>query len=166
LAQRFSLARLFAGALAVVLAVGAPVGAFAVDDLDDHDPGKLNLNTTVLVNESVGGGSTGDFAIRGSLFSDRLIATADELRARASARLNVVDTLDFAPSDVSSIDFAPVRAGLFNGYTSRDVPQAARDDEQASPVFLGAAAVAAVPLMLLAGVLLGRYWGRRKKATS
>lgn len=158
-------ARFAAGALAVAVAVGAPALAFAADGDDDGDTGQLNLNTTVLVNDAVGAGSTGDFAIRGSLFAQDLTARADARRVAIAERLNAVDTLDFASSESTGIDYRPVRAGLFEDYSSQGALEVTRDDENMSSMVVVAAAVVIVPVVLMAGALLGRFWVRRRKTT-
>ena len=152
------------GALAVTVAVSAPASAFA--DEDGDDAGQLGLNTTVLVNDSVGTGSLGEFAIRGSLFSADLSARVQEQREAAADRLTVARTLDFAHGDTSTVDYRPVRAALFEGYTSQEGPRAAQERNEASPAFFGVAAVIAVPRVLGAGLLAGRLWARRKRAAS
>ena len=162
--QRSLLVRsFFAGALAVAVTVGAPAFAFAADDSDDDGAGQLSLNSTVLINESVGAGSTGDFAIRGSLFSEDLSARVQEQREAAAERLRVVDALDFGRMGTSAGDYQPVRAALFGGYSPQELPQTAGEEAEVSPALFGVAAVVAVPLVLVAGVLLGRFWVRRKR---
>lgn len=153
----------FAGALAVAVTVGAPAFTFAADDADEDGAGQLSLNTAVLINESVGAGSTGDFAIRGSLFSEDLSARVHQQREAAAERLSVVATLDFERMETSAGDYQPVRAALFGGYSPHELPQTAGEKVEVSPAFYGAAAVVAVPLVLVAGVLLGRFWVRRKR---
>ncbi|NRD09445.1 hypothetical protein [Rathayibacter agropyri] len=91
------------------MTVSAPAFAFASDD---DGEGRLNLDTTVLVNESVGAGSTGDFAIRGDLFSADVSARAHKEQEAAAGRLTVANTLDFAHVETSVADYQQVRAAL------------------------------------------------------
>ncbi|MHC2187344.1 malonyl CoA-acyl carrier protein transacylase, partial [Rathayibacter agropyri] len=119
---------------------------------------------TVLVNESMGAGSTGDFAIRGDLFSADVSARAHKEQEAAAGRLTVANTLDFAHVETSVTDYQQVRAALFGDYSSREAPTATQEESEASPVLYGAAAAVVVPLVLVAGVLLGRFWARRKRA--
>ncbi|MHC2187080.1 hypothetical protein ACVLV4_002747 [Rathayibacter agropyri] len=90
------------------MTVSAPAFAFASDD---DGEGRLNLDTTVLVNESMGAGSTGDFAIRGDLFSADVSARAQKEQEAAAGRLTVANTLDFAHVE-TSVDYQQVRAAV------------------------------------------------------
>lgn len=157
---------LCAGATAAAFVVGltiAPAVVAAADDPDDA--GKLSLNTTVLVNDSVGAGSSGEFAIRSSLFSDRLSAWADEQRKRSAERLGAVGALDFTRSPSARDEYQSVRAGLFQDYSS-DVIASSREELQDSSVLVGMLAVVVVPPVLVAGVVLGRFWARRRRVAS
>lgn len=151
------------GALAIGLTIGAPTALAVTDDSDGA--GKLSLNTTVLVNDSVGTGSSGEFAIRSSLFSDRLSARADQQRARSVERLNVVEHLDFAGPRPTGERYQSVRAALFEDYSS-DVIASSSDQREESPVLFGVLAAVAVPLVLVGGFVLGRFWARRSRAAS
>lgn len=152
-----------AGALAVVLTVGSPAVSAVADDPDDA--GKLSLNTTVLVNESVGAGSSGEFPIRSSLFSDRLSARAEQQRSRSAERLGIVEHLDFTETRSSGEQYQSVRAALFEGYSS-DVLASSSEEQRESPVPFGMILVVAVPLVLAGGIMLGRFWARRGRVTS
>lgn len=154
-----------AGALVVVLAAGGPAAGAAADDSDDA--GKLNLNTTVLVNESVGAGSSGEFAVRSSLFSDRLSRRAAEQREKAIERLTVVETLNFAARKPPGEEYHTVRAALFERYSS-DVIASAQNEHAESSAGLGmpVAVAVALPLVLLAGFVLGRFRVRRRRVSS
>jgi hypothetical protein len=156
-------AGLAAGALAVVLTVGSPAVSAVADDSDDA--GKLSLNTTVLVNESVGAGSSGEFPIRSSLFSDRLSARAELQRSRSAERLGIVERLDFAESRSSGEQYQSVRAVLFEGYSS-DVIASTSDEREESAVPFSVIFLVAVPLVLVGGIVLGRLWARRSRVTS
>lgn len=157
--------RFFAGAFAVVMMVSAPAVAFAAENVDGDESGQLNLNATVLVNESIGVGSTGDFAIRGRLFSAKLDAKTQEQREAAVERLRAVETLDFAQRQTSVVDYQPMRSGLFEEYKPQNVLQGSQENAEVSPALFGIAAVVAVPLVLVGGVLLGRFWARRKRVS-
>ncbi|PPF10261.1 hypothetical protein C5C31_07115 [Rathayibacter rathayi] len=143
-----------------MLTVSAPAAAFAIDD---DGEGRLDLDTHVLVNESVGTASSGDFKIRGDLFSADVSARAQEEQEAAAGRLTTATTLDFARVE-TSVNYQQVRAALFGDYSSRDALKATPEKSEASPVSYGAAAAVAVPVVLVAGVLLGRLWARRKRA--
>ena len=152
-------AGLAAGALAVVLTVGSPAVSAVADDSDDA--GRLSLNTTVLVNESVGAGSSGEFPIRSSLFSDRLSARAERQRSQSAERLGIVEHLDFARTRSSGEQFQSVRAALFEGYSSDVIAGSSVEHEQ-SPGPFAVIFVVAVPLVLVGGIVLGRFWARRR----
>ncbi|WP_460631274.1 hypothetical protein [Leifsonia lichenia] len=125
----------------------------------------MDLNTNVLINESVGTGTAGDFAIRGRLFSADLAARAREQREASAERLGVVDTLTFAPTGVDAGEYQAVRAALFDGYTT-EVLSEAREARTESPALYALALVIGVPLALVAGLSLGRLRGRRKRAST
>ncbi|AZZ55990.1 hypothetical protein [Rathayibacter iranicus] len=143
------------------MTVSAPAVAFAADD---DGEGRLDLDTNVLVSESVGSGSTGGFAIRGDLFSADVSARAHKEQEAAADRLRVATTLDFTRVETSAVDYQQVRAALFGDYSSREALTATQAESEAAPVSYGAAAAVAVPVVLVAGVLLGRFWVRRKRA--
>ncbi|MDR6865514.1 hypothetical protein J2Y69_000096 [Microbacterium resistens] len=163
--QSLLLRSLVVGALAIAMMAGAPAVSFAADGVDDDDAGQLTLDTAVLVDDSVRAGSAGDFAIRGALFSADLSTRAHERREMLAERLQVVGTLDFVGTSSGAVDYQPVRTALFDEYSSV-VLKPGQQDSEASPTFSGAAAVVAVPLVLVAGVLLGRFWARRRRSTS
>lgn len=156
-------AGLIACALAVGSTVGSPAAPAVADDSDDA--GKLSLNTTVLVNESVGAGSSGEFPIRSSLFSDRLSTRADQQQARSTERLSVVESLNFAEARSSGQQYQSVRAALFEDYSS-DVIASSPGDREESSALLGVMAVVVVPLVLVGGIVLGRLWARRRRPAS
>lgn len=145
------------------MAAGAPAIAAEADDSDDA--GKLRLNATVLVNDSVGAGTAADFPIRGRLFSERLYARIDEQREVSAERLTGVKELNFAKPEPSGDQYQLTRATLFQNYSSSVIASKQRDGEESSAL-LGIVAVLAVPLMLTAGIGLGRFWARRRRATS
>lgn len=145
------------------MAASAPAVVALADDSDDA--GRLRLNTTVLVNDSVGAGSAGDFPIRISLFSDRLSGRIDEQRARSAERLTRVEGLTFAKLTSSGDPYRPVRAALFENYSSTVIASKQREGEKTS-IWVGVIAVLAVPLVLAAGIGLGRFWARRRRAAS
>lgn len=161
--DRFIVRTSAAAALAVGLATCASSVSAEADDSDDA--GKLSLNTTVLVNESAGTGSSGEFAIRSRLFSDRLAGRVEQQRERSAERLSVVDALTFVGTRTSGEQYESVKALLFENYTS-DVIASSSDDRTETPVLQWVAAVVAVPLVLVAGIVLGRRWARRGRATS
>ncbi len=143
--------------------VNAPAATFAADTVEGDESGQMSLNTTVLVNESVGVGSAGDFAIRGRLFSSSLEAQTMKQREAAADRLRAIETLDFAQRETNTVDYAPIRSELFESYNPQEVLQSSEDDSEASPALFGIAAAVAVPLVVVGGVLLGKFWTRRKR---
>ena len=166
-ARRFIVGHGFwAGVLAVALAASTPACAFAQPDGNGDDSGQLDLNSTVLVNDSASTGSAGDFAIRGSLFSADLSARVKQQRAELTKQLTTARDLDFAHRESSTLDYRPVRAGLFEHYSSQVLPRAAQERTGVAPAFYGVVVVVAVPLVLLVGVFLGRFWTRRKRVAS
>ncbi|MFT4189016.1 MAG: hypothetical protein QM621_10605 [Aeromicrobium sp.] len=152
--------------LTAVVTVSTPVSAFATDGGEGQGGGQLDLNTTVLVNDPVSAGSVGDFPIRGSLFSADFAALLQEQQRRAAERLSVAETLDFTKTESGAAEYEPVRAVLFEDYTPREVFSSAGDEQRSSSLLYIAAAVVGVPLTLVAGVLMGRFWARRKRAVS
>ena len=149
----------------MVLALGAPALSFAVGDDVDDDQGRLDLNADVLINESVGAGTSGDFAIRGRLFMEDLSARADAQRTAAAARLRVVDGLDFAQPEASTDEYAAVREGLFEGYAS-EAHVASRESRAGSSTVSVLAVLVAVPVVLVVGAWLGSAWAKRKRASA
>lgn len=151
-------------ALSVALTVGAPA-ALATGSADDIDDGLLDLNTNVLVNESVGAGTSGDFAVRGRLFLEDLSARAREQQEARARSLGVVDTLTFEQPHVVAEEYQAVRNALFAGY-STDVLSEARDARVDSPVLYVLVLVVGVPLVFIGGVSSGRFWARRRRASA
>ncbi|PPF22182.1 hypothetical protein C5C18_14945 [Rathayibacter tritici] len=143
-----------------MLTVSAPTVAFAIDD---DGEGRLDLDTNVLVDESVGTASSGEFRIRGDLFSADVSARAQQEQEAAAERLTVATTLDFGRVK-TSVDYQQVRAALFGDYSSRDALKVTQEESEASPASYGVVVAVAVPVVLVVGVLLGRFWARRKRA--
>lgn len=162
--SRFPAHSILVCTLAVALTVGAHAASPATADTDD-DAGRLDLNTNVLVNESVGTGTAGDFAIRGRLFSADLAARAHEQREADAERLGVVGTVTFAPSGVVAGEHRAVREALFDDYSTAVLSEV-REARTESPVLYALVLVAGVPLVLVAGLVLGRLWARRKRAAA
>ncbi|MEY9853784.1 hypothetical protein ABH923_003462 [Leifsonia sp. EB41] len=150
-------------ALAVGLTVGGAAASHAVGKTDD-DAGQLELNADVLVNESVSAGSSGDFAVRGRLFSEELSARAHERREARAERLNVVGDLTFEPQAAVADEYQPVRAALFDGYSSEVLAQT-REAREESPLLAVLLLTAGMPVVAMAGVSLGRLRARRKGAS-
>ena len=149
--------------LALGLTVGGTAASHAVGKTDD-DAGQLDLNADVLVNESVSAGSSGDFAIRGRLFSEELSARAHERSEAGAERLNVVGDLTFEPHAVVADEYQPVRAALFDGYSSEVLSQT-REAREESPALAVLLLTAGVPIVVIAGASLGRLRARRKRAS-
>ncbi|WP_295124473.1 hypothetical protein [uncultured Leifsonia sp.] len=145
------------------MTVGVAAASHAVGKTDD-DAGQLELNADVLVNESVSAGTSGDFAIRGRLFSEELSARAQERREALVGRLDVLDRLTFEPTAVVADEYQPVRAALFEGYSSEMLSQT-REAEEDSQVLAVLALTAGLPLVVIAGVSLGRLRAKRKGAS-
>lgn len=142
------------------------VPAFASDDFDEDAQGKLRLNTTVLVNDSVGAGVRGDFAIRGSLFSENLYAKIQEQRDTAVAQLRAARAINFTKNSSKPVDYTPVRAALFQEYSPHKTVATLQEKNERAAAFYLVATVLVIPLVLVAGVLLGKFWGKRKRAVS
>ncbi|MFJ3426627.1 hypothetical protein [Leifsonia aquatica] len=151
--------------LAVCLTLGVSMATPALGDPGDPGDGSLDLNADILVDESVGTGSVGDFAVRGRLFSVDLSARADEQREASAARLDVADSLTFEPPDAGAESYEAVRAGLFADYTS-DMHSQTVESREESPVLHLLVLVAGVPLVVLIGVFLGRVWARRRRVSA
>lgn len=150
-------------ALVVGLTAGASTAARAAGA--DDDAGRLDLNANVLVNESVGAGTAGDFAIRGRLFSQELTVRAHERAEARSERLSVAGALTFVPKDSTADGYQAVRGALFEEYTSTTRTDA-REVRQESSIVSLLLLVIGVPGVLLGGVSLGRFWARRKRASA
>lgn len=161
LRSRLSICGAVSCTLATALTVGAPTASFATGTTDDNDAGRLDLNANVLVNESVGSGAAGDFAIRGRLFLEDLTARALEQRDASTERLGVAGILTFEPSAVVD-EYQGVRSALFDGYSSTVISET-REVREESPVLALLALVVGIPLVLLGGVVLGRCWARRRR---
>lgn len=150
--------------LAAAVTIGAPAASLATGTADDNDAGRLDLNANVLVNETVGSGAAGDFAIRGRLFLEGLSARALEQREASAERLRVAGTLTFEPS--AAVDeYQGVRGALFDGYSSTVISET-REARKESPILALLALVVGLPLVLLGGVLLGRFWARRRRVSA
>jgi len=162
--SRFSAHGILVCTLAVALTVAAHPASPATADTDD-DAGRLELNTNVLINESVGTGTVGDFAIRSRLFSADLAARAHEQREAGAERLDVVGILTFAPSGIVVGEYQAARDALFDDYSTA-VPSEVREARSEPPVLYAIALVAGAPLVLAAGLVLGRLWARRKRAAA
>lgn len=157
------LARVCATAALVFVVTAGVVGSSVAGESPEEDDtlGQLSLNTTVLVNESVGAGVVGDFAVRGELFTEPFSTQVQEQRQHQAERLAVVERLDFAPSDQTAATYQPVRAALFGDYSSTVLPSAESEPESTATLY--GIAVVAVPLVLVAGVVLGKAWAKRKR---
>ena len=156
---------------AAALAAAATLGlsAFASSTADDDGGGgggRLELDTSVLVNESGGVGATGDFAVRGRLFSAALSAKAQAQREAAAERVEAARTRDFAERGGGGENYRSVRATLFAGYAPSTNLQVSRPEGERPTALYAAGAAAAVPLVLAAGVLLARSWVKRRRRTS
>lgn len=166
--QEFAVSRFVWVSICAVFVTLCTLGcAFATGAGDGNDDtgGVLNLNTNVLINDSEGTGSAGDFVIRGTLFSAEFSERMQEQRKAVSDLLARADTLDFAHNATSAFDYRPVRSALFEHYSSQEVPRSAQEHTGKSSVFFGVVVVV-VPLVMVAGVLLGRFWARRKRVAS
>jgi hypothetical protein len=58
-----------------------------------------------------------------------------------------------------------VRAELFGEYVSAVLPEG-RDTAEDAPFLYGTVAVVAVPLVLVMGVVFGRFWVNRRRSAS
>lgn len=163
--SRALLPAILSGALAVILTVGVSTASLANDDTDERDPGLLSLNSDVLVNEHVGTGTTGDFAIRGRLFSEGLSARAAELSEESAERLGIADALSFDRPEATADEYEPVRAALFEEYSPQVISAESEISEEPTLLY-GLLAVIAVPLVVLAGVRLGTSWAKRKRVAA
>ena len=151
--------------LSAIIAVGPAAVSFAEDAGEERDQGSLTLNSDVIVNESVGTATTGDFAVRGKLFSDALSSRADVLNEAVTQRLDITEKLSFAPAETAVDEYRDLRETLFDGYTPQVIPVATATAEEPRLLYALLLVIAA-PLMLWAGVQAGKAWARRKRAAA
>lgn len=78
--------------------------------------------------------------------------------------MDVLDRLTFEPTAVVADEYQPVRAALFEGYSSEMLSQT-REAEEDSQVLAVLALTAGLPLVVIAGVSLGRLRAKRKGAS-
>ena len=157
---------LLTGAAVVAASVLASAStAAATGDTGEGGAGSLELNADVLVDEAVGGGATGEFVVRGRLFSEEFSARAAQERAAAESRLGVVESLGFERVATSADEYGEARGALFAEYTPT-ATSGLREAAQESSMLPILALTAGVPVVLVGGAWVGKTRARRKKVSA
>lgn len=132
----------------------------------DENDGSLELNSDVILNESVEVGAAGEFAIRGRLFLEDLTARSEALRAESEQRLRVDETLTFQRREDARIaEYQQLRSGLFETYTP-DVAGSVQEEVTDFSMFYGVAIFAGIAVALGGGAFLGTMWAKRKRVSA
>lgn len=131
--------------------------------LADSD-GSLQLNTTVITNQSGDGSSGSEFDIRGQLFSQTLTKRIQEKVDQTVSCRQLIQKLDFNQTSQNVLyqkDYQPLKTVLFKTYNQAHLPVAkvAQSPDTKPMVFL---LVLALPLMIFTAVV-SRIWTRRKR---
>ena len=131
--------------------------------LADSD-GSLQLNTTVITNQSGDGSSGSEFDIRGQLFSETLTKKIQERADQTVSCRQLIQKLDFNQTSQNALyqkDYQPLKTNLFKTYNQAHLPVAksTQSSDTKPMVFL---LVLALPLLILTAVV-SRIWTRRKR---
>lgn len=124
--------------------------------------GSLVLNPNVIMNDDTQIGSSGDFLIRGQLFSDRLNQLSKNNREAQENLIKQVEKIDFENTNTNYQEKIVVPKNLFQNYQPQ-VVSSKKDNttnNDHSPVlfyiFVGVT-------LLIIGSFVGRIWARRQK---
>lgn len=122
--------------------------------------GNLKLNTAIITNEQIQTGGGGEFPIRGILFSKELNEQAQQNDALLSQQTDVVGKLDFQKQSNQKADMQKMKAMLFQDYNPQVILSKSSQDGRSYALYVIIGALAAA-VLLVVGVLSGRWWARR-----
>ncbi|MDN6029627.1 MAG: type VII secretion protein EssA [Alkalibacterium sp.] len=129
-----------------------------------NSDGSLQLNTTVITNQSGDGSSGSEFDIRGQLFSQTLTKRIQERADQTVSCHQVIQKIDFNRTSQNALyqkDYQPLKTNLFKTYNQAYLPVAkVAQSSDTRPMFF--LLVLALPLMILTAVM-SKIWTRRKR---
>lgn len=124
--------------------------------------GSLTLNPNVIMNEDAQVGSSGDFLIRGQLFSDELNQTLRNNKKMQENLIKQAEKIDFENRNINYQEKIVVPKNLFQNYQPQLIPS--KEDSTSSnnqPIILFYIFVGVI--LLIMGSFVGRHWARRQK---
>lgn len=140
------------------------VGAFAFSfpAVKGSADGNLKLNTDVLVNNGTSIGGSGEFSIRGQLFSSELEEQSQKLKESQVQLAKQIQTIQFDDKSTQSLDMKPVTKNLFQNYQPQVISSAEKTDKKSEGNIYLIGTVGGVFLLSI-GVLIGNRRAKSKR---
>ena len=124
--------------------------------------GNLKLNTDVLVNNGTSIGGSGEFSIRGQLFSSELEEQSQKLKESQAQLAKQIQTIQFDDKSTQSLDMKPVTKNLFQNYQPQVISSAEKTDKKSEGNIYLIGTVGGVFLLSI-GVLIGNRRAKSKR---
>ena len=138
------------------------VFAFSFPAVKGSADGKLKLNTDVLTNNGTGVGGSGEFPIRGQLFSSELEEQNQRFKESQAQLAKQKQTINFEEKSTHSLDIKPATKNLFQDYQPQVITGAENSNEKNGLNFYMLGGVGGIFLTLL-GILIGNRYAKKKR---
>ena len=138
------------------------VFAFSFPAVKGSADGKLKLNTDVLMNNGAGIGGSGEFPIRGQLFSGELEEQNQKLKENQEQLAKQKQTIQFEEKSTQSLNMKPATKNLFQDYQPQVITGAEDSNQKNGMNFYSLGGIGSVFLMLL-GILIGNRYAKKKR---
>ncbi|WP_172209901.1 type VII secretion protein EssA [Lactococcus hodotermopsidis] len=135
--------------------VFSPVNTSADSD------GNLKLNTDVITNNQIQAGGSGEFPIRGHLFTQELDEQSEKLESERNQLIDDVKNVDFSVKSSDSKNDDKVKKLLFQEYQPQVIIVKDQEDSKQSNWFMMMNIVIIV-VLLSVGIVTGKWWTKRK----
>ena len=138
------------------------VFAFSFPAVKGNADGNLQLNTDVLMNNGAGVGGSGEFPIRGQLFSSELEEQNQKLKESQVQLAKQKQTIKFDKTSTPALSLKPVTKNLFQNYQPQVISSSEKSDKK-SEVNIYLVGVVGGVFLLLIGILIGNRWAKNKR---
>lgn len=127
--------------------------------------GSLQLNSDMITNQSIGGATSSDFAIRSQLFSKRMMEKVQEKEQREAENIKIIQNVDFNQESQNKLfqaNYQRIKTELFKNYDQTNIGTSELQTKMNNRGML-ILMILALPLMILTAYSAKRFTRRKRK---
>ncbi|MDN3201196.1 type VII secretion protein EssA [Enterococcus faecalis] len=127
--------------------------------------GSLQLNSDMITNQSIGGTTSSDFAIRSQLFSKRMMEKVQEKEQREAENIKIIQNVDFNQENQNKLfqaNYQRIKTELFKNYDQTNIGTSKLQTKMNNRGML-ILMILALPLMILTTFIAKRFTRRKRK---
>lgn len=127
--------------------------------------GSLQLNSDMITNQSIGGATSSDFAIRSQLFSKKMLEKVQEKEQREAEKIKTIQNVDFNQESQNKLfqaNYQRIKTELFKDYNQTNIGTSEAQTKMNNRGML-ILMILALPLMILTAYSAKRFTRRKRK---